>query len=50
MFMNNVTQTLSQYEPYGLTDLKNASLMNRVDSKFIMPMAWLGGILNQLNT
>lgn len=50
MFMNNVTRALSQYEPYGLTDLKNANLMNRVDSKFIMPMAWLSGILDQLNT
>ncbi len=33
------------YEPHGLADLKNASLMNRVDSKFVIPRGYLTGLL-----
>lgn len=46
--MKNIHKALSSLEPYGLKDLKNANLMNRVDSKFLVPMSSMASILNQL--
>ncbi len=39
---------LQHFQCHGLDDLKNAKLMNRVDSKFILPIAFLPKLLNQL--
>lgn len=39
---------LSTFQGYGLTDLKDANLMSRVDSKFILPISLLPEILSQL--
>jgi len=41
---------LSQFDGYKLTDLKNANLMNRVDSKFLLPMSFLPELLKQMKT
>lgn len=46
--MKNIHNALSSILPYGLNDLKNANLMNRVDSKFILPMSSIASVLNQL--
>ncbi|MCT7940367.1 polyphosphate polymerase domain-containing protein [Shewanella holmiensis] len=39
---------LIHFQCHGLDDLKNAKLMNRVDSKFILPIAFLPKLLGQL--
>ncbi|MGL1958815.1 MAG: polyphosphate polymerase domain-containing protein [Colwellia sp.] len=39
---------LNQFDSYGLDDLDNAKLMNRVDSKFILPISFLPELLSQL--
>ncbi len=43
-----VISALAQFESYQLTDLKKANLMNRVDSKFMLPMSFLPTLLSQL--
>ena len=48
MHMNSINNVLSRIKPYGLKDLKDANLMDRVDSKFLMPLSDLAGILNEL--
>lgn len=44
----SVVHVLSQFESHGLNDLNAAKLMNRVDSKFILPITFLPEILDQL--
>lgn len=44
----SVVSRLSQFESYQLTDLNKASLMDRVDSKFMIPMSFLPTLLSQL--
>lgn len=39
---------LTQFDSYKLTDLKNANLMNRVDSKFLLPISFLPELLKQM--
>lgn len=39
---------LSQFKSHGLDDLNKAQLMNRVDTKFILPIAFLPELLSQL--
>ena len=39
---------LERFKSHNLADLKDASLMNRVDSKFILPIAELPKLLEQL--
>lgn len=39
-----VIQALQQFRPHGLNDLNKASLMNRVDTKFIIPVVNLPAI------
>ncbi|MFT6984666.1 MAG: hypothetical protein ACJAT7_000463 [Psychromonas sp.] len=48
MYLHSINKVLSHIEPYGLKDLKNANLMNRVDSKFLLPVSGLANILTQL--
>lgn len=50
MLLNNVNDSLSLYDTYGLQDLNSANLMNRVDSKFLLPLSWLSGMLTQLES
>lgn len=44
----SLTSALQQFSSHGLEDLNNAKLMNRVDSKFILPIAFLPELLSQL--
>jgi len=44
-----VERLLTSFEGYGLDDLNNANLMNRVDSKFMLPLSFLPELLQQLN-
>ena len=44
----SVVSVLAQFGSYQLTDLKKANLMNRVDSKFMLPMSFLPTLLSQL--
>jgi hypothetical protein len=44
--LGSVDQALSAFPSHGLQDLKNASLMNRVDSKFLIAKTQLCQILN----
>ncbi len=51
--MNQVIQQavfdrLNAYESHGLNDLKNASLQNRVDTKFILPVQQIPFLLHSL--
>jgi hypothetical protein len=41
-------QALAQFQPHGLADLNKAALMNRVDSKFVLPISLLPVLLTQL--
>ncbi len=41
-------QALSGYKSHAVEDLKNASLMNRVDSKFVIPRGYLSALLLHL--
>ncbi len=43
-------KALSLFDSHGLDDLNNAKLMNRVDSKFILPISFLPELLTQLKT
>lgn len=46
----SITTQLNQFMAHGLTDLNNAKLMNRVDSKFLLPIALLPELLDELKT
>ncbi|MEI8618476.1 hypothetical protein P4S63_19080 [Pseudoalteromonas sp. B193] len=35
-----INELLTPFEGYGLRDLNNANLMNRVDSKFMLPLSF----------
>jgi hypothetical protein len=41
---------LNHFSTYGLDDLNNANLMSRVDSKFILPMAFLPTLLASIRS
>ena len=43
-----LNDALALFERYGLNDLNKANLMNRVDSKFILPISFLPELLAQL--
>ncbi|MBQ4833561.1 polyphosphate polymerase domain-containing protein [Pseudoalteromonas sp. MMG010] len=43
-----VNTLLMPFEGYGLNDLNNANLMNRVDSKFMLPLSFLPELLKHL--
>jgi hypothetical protein len=43
-----INTLLVSFEGYGLNDLDNANLMNRVDSKFMLPLSFLPELLTQL--
>lgn len=43
-----LAQVLTEFNCHGLDDLDNAKLMNRVDSKFILPISFLPNLLLQL--
>ena len=45
-----LVKTLNQFTSHGLDDLDNAKLMNRVDSKFVLPIAFLPDLLLQLQS
>ena len=45
-----IDQALAQFNSHSLSDLNAAKLMNRVDSKFILPISFLPHVLNQLKT
>lgn len=42
-------QVLHKFTPHGLEDLDKANLMNRIDSKFIIHISELNGVLDRLN-
>lgn len=42
------TQILDDYTRHELSDLKNAALMDRVDTKFMLPISYLALILEEL--
>ncbi len=44
----SLLNVLSQFDGHGLADLNNANLMDRVDSKFILPISFLPDLLMQL--
>ncbi|MCI2285819.1 polyphosphate polymerase domain-containing protein [Colwellia sp. MSW7] len=44
----SINDALRLFTSYGLSDLKNANLMNRVDSKFVLPITFLPDLLLQL--
>lgn len=48
-FDQSLQGVLTQYKGHSLNDLNNAKLMNRVDSKFILPIAFLPQILAKLS-
>ena len=43
-----VKNLLTPFEGYGLNDLNNANLMNRVDSKFMLPLSFLPELLTHI--
>ena len=45
-----IDESLDLFQSHGLNDLNAANLMNRVDSKFILPISFLPDLLTQLNT
>ena len=45
-----IDESLNLFQSHGLNDLNAANLMNRVDSKFILPISFLPDLLAQLNT
>ncbi|HLV43211.1 MAG TPA: polyphosphate polymerase domain-containing protein [Brumimicrobium sp.] len=47
--MQNITDILNQFEAISLEKLLNAELMNRVDTKFLIPHADLSQVLHSLN-
>jgi len=46
----SIDKALSLFQSHGLNDLDAANLMNRVDSKFILPISFLPDVLAQLKT
>ena len=44
-----INNLLASFESYQLDDLNNANLMNRVDSKFMLPLSFLPELLSQLH-
>ena len=44
-----INESLNLFQSHGLHDLDAANLMNRVDSKFILPISFLPDLLVQLN-
>jgi len=46
----SLIKVLNQFNGHGLADLNNANLMNRVDSKFILPISFLPDLLRQLTS
>ncbi|MDO6488481.1 polyphosphate polymerase domain-containing protein [Colwellia sp. 6_MG-2023] len=46
----SLEEALSLFNSHGLNDLDAANLMNRVDSKFILPLAFLPDLLIQLKS
>ena len=46
----SINTLLTWFNNYGLDDLNNANLMNRVDSKFILPMSFLPALLWELRS
>tara|TARA_R110001592_G_scaffold188128_2_gene433123 strand:+ start:3547 stop:4452 length:906 start_codon:yes stop_codon:yes gene_type:complete len=44
----SLEKVLTLFNSHALSDLNNANLMNRVDSKFILPMSFLPDLLLQL--
>ena len=48
-FDTNVTDAISKYTKHDLSDLKNSELMDRVDSKFLLPVDTLSHILASCN-
>ena len=47
---NPIDKALIQFTSHGLDDLNAAKLMNRVDSKFILPISFLPEVLSQLTS
>lgn len=47
-FKAHLLDELANFETYGLKDLKNASLMNRIDTKFIVPLGTMPTLLRRL--
>ncbi|KYL33802.1 VTC domain-containing protein [Pseudoalteromonas agarivorans] len=43
-----INELLIPFEGYGLNDLNNANLMNRVDSKFMLPLSFLPELLTHI--
>lgn len=43
-----IEKALAQFSSHGLHDLNAAKLMNRVDSKFMLPISFLPDVLHQL--
>lgn len=43
-----IENALMMFDSHGLNDLNNANLMNRVDSKFVLPISFLPELLLQL--
>lgn len=43
-----IENALKLFTSHGLNDLNNANLMNRVDSKFVLPISFLPDLLKQL--
>jgi len=46
----SLVKVLNQFNGYGLADLNTANLMDRVDSKFILPISFLPDLLMQLTS
>ena len=44
----DITRVLSEFDHHGLADLDKASLMNRVDTKFVVPTQFIPEMLRQL--
>ena len=47
-FEHHIKKQLSRYRAQGLEDLEDASLMNRVDTKFVLPLAMVPELLGVL--
>jgi hypothetical protein len=52
MLTNNISilSKLDQFDQHGLDDLKNAKLMDRVDTKFLIPMDMLDELLSGIKS
>lgn len=47
---SSLRSVLDNFESYQLHELNNANLMNRVDSKFLLPISFLPALLEQLKS